>query len=55
LQFAGPTPHGFTWGLVLLKNLPKTANTVWYFRAQIKNRRMDNNYNNIVNNENNGV
>jgi hypothetical protein len=19
----GPTPHGFTWGLVLLKDLPK--------------------------------
>ena len=32
----GPTPHGFTWGLVLLKVLPKTANTVWYFHAQIK-------------------
>jgi hypothetical protein len=32
----GPTPHGFTWGLVLLKDLPKTANTVWYFHAQIK-------------------
>jgi hypothetical protein len=36
LQFAGPTPHGFTWGLVLLKDLPKTANTVRYFHAQIK-------------------
>jgi hypothetical protein len=36
LQFTGPTPHGFTWGLVLLKDLPKTANTVWYFHAQIK-------------------
>jgi hypothetical protein len=35
-QFTGPTPHGFTWGLVLLKDLPKTANTVWYFHAQIK-------------------
>jgi hypothetical protein len=33
---SGPTPHGFTWGLVLLKDLPKTANTVWYFHAQIK-------------------
>ena len=32
----GPTPHGFTWGLVLLKDLPKTANTVRYFHAQIK-------------------
>jgi hypothetical protein len=48
-------PHGFTWDLVLLKDLPKTTNTVRYFHAQIKNRRMDNNYNNIVNNENNGV
>ena len=36
LQFTGPTPHGFTWGLVLLKDLPKTANTVLYFHAQIK-------------------
>ena len=36
MQFTGPTPHGFTWGLVLLKDLPKTANTVWYFHAQIK-------------------
>jgi hypothetical protein len=35
-QFSGPTPHGFTWGLVLLKDLPKTTNTVWYFHAQIK-------------------
>ena len=26
----------FTWGLVLLKDLPKTTNTVWYFYAQIK-------------------
>jgi hypothetical protein len=36
LQFTGPTPHGFIWGLVLLKDLPKTANTGWYFHAQIK-------------------
>jgi hypothetical protein len=36
LDFAGPTPHGFTWGLVLLKDLPKTTNTVRYFHAQIK-------------------
>jgi hypothetical protein len=34
--FVGPIPHGFTWGLVLLKDLPKTPNTVWYFHAQIK-------------------
>jgi hypothetical protein len=33
LQFMGPTPRGFTWGLVLLKDLPKTTNTVWYFHA----------------------
>jgi hypothetical protein len=39
LQFTGPTPHGFTWGLVLLKDLPKTTNTVRYFHAQIKNER----------------
>jgi hypothetical protein len=30
------TPFGFIWGLVLLKDLPKTANTVWYFHAQIR-------------------
>ena len=35
-QFAGLTPHGFTWGLVLLKDLSKTSNTVWCFHAQIK-------------------
>ena len=35
-QFAGPTPHGFTWGLVLMKDLSKTSNTVWRFHAQIK-------------------
>jgi hypothetical protein len=35
-QFTGPTPYGFTWGLVLLKVLPKTANTIWYSHAQIK-------------------
>ena len=34
--FVGPMPYGFTWGLVLLKDLPKTTNTVWYFHAQIK-------------------
>ena len=34
LQFTGPMPHGFTWSLVLLKDLPKTTNTVRYFHAQ---------------------
>ena len=34
--FVGPMSYGFTWGLVLLKDLPKTANTVRYFHAQIK-------------------
>jgi hypothetical protein len=34
--FVGPIPHGFTLGLVLLKDLPKTPNTVRYFHAQIK-------------------
>jgi hypothetical protein len=29
-------PHGFTWGLVLLKDLSKTTNTVRCFHAQIK-------------------
>ena len=55
LQFTGPMPHGFTWGLALLKDLPGTTNTVRYFHAQIKHRRMDNNYINILNNENDGV
>jgi hypothetical protein len=56
LQFTGPTPHGFTWGLVLLKDLPKTANTVRYFHAQIKIKEWTNNiYNNVVNNVNNRV
>jgi hypothetical protein len=48
LQFTGPTPHGFTWGLVLLKDLPKTVNTIRYFHAQIKNGKMDNDENNGV-------
>ena len=34
--FVGPMPYGFTWGLMLLKDLPKTANTVRYFHAQIE-------------------
>ncbi len=37
--FVGPIPHGFIWGLVLLKDLPKTNNTVRYSHAQIKNGR----------------
>ena len=41
LQFTGPTPHGFTWSLVLLKDLPKTTNTVWYFHAQIKTMKYE--------------
>jgi hypothetical protein len=53
-QFAGPTPHGFTWGLVLLKDLPKTTKTVRCFHAQINNGKMDNNHHDIVNDENNG-
>ena len=32
----GPTPHGFTWDLVLLKDLSKTSNTVQDFHTQIK-------------------
>jgi hypothetical protein len=32
----GLMPYGFTWGLVLLKDLPKTTNTVRYFHARIK-------------------
>ena len=34
--FNGSNTYGITWGLVLLKDLPKTANTVLYFHAQIK-------------------
>ena len=41
-NFTGPTPYGFTWGLVLLKDLPKTANTVWYFHAQITKSKGEN-------------
>ena len=33
LQFTGPIPHGFTWGLALLEDLPRTTNIVWYFHA----------------------
>jgi hypothetical protein len=29
-------PHGFTWGLVLLKDLSKTSKTGWHFHAQIE-------------------
>ena len=48
----GPMPHGFTWGLMLLKDLSKTTNTVRYFHAQIKGKGgwADNIYN-VVNNE----
>jgi hypothetical protein len=34
--FRGSNTYGFTWGLVLLKDLPKTTNTVRHFHAQIK-------------------
>jgi hypothetical protein len=45
LQFTGPMPHGFTWGLALLKDLPRTTNTVWYFHAQnSRKKRMDKQY-----------
>jgi hypothetical protein len=46
-------PHGFTWGLVLLKDLPKTANTVRHFHAQIKimknGQYLQHNIHNVVN------
>ena len=38
-----------------MKDLPKTANTVWCFHAQIKNVEIDDNHNDIVNDENNEV
>ena len=41
LQFSGPTPHGFTWSLVLLKDLSKTTNTVRYFHAQNSRGKRD--------------
>jgi hypothetical protein len=47
-------PHGFTWGLVLLKDLPKPPIPFGIFMPKSKNGKMDNNYNNI-NNENDGV
>ena len=53
-KFTGSMPHGFIWGLVLLKDLSKTSNTVRYFHAQIT-RKIDNIYDNVVNNENNGI
>ena len=46
-------PHGFTWDLVLLKDLPRTTNTVQYFHAQNSRGKrgwVDNIYN-VVNNE----
>ena len=51
-NFAGPTPHGFTWGLVLLKDLSKTSNIFRYFHTQISKGKIDNIYNNVVNNGN---
>ena len=53
-KLTGPMPHGFIWGLVLLKDLSKTSNTARYFHAQIT-RKIDNIYDNVVNNENNGI
>ena len=38
-DFAGPTPHGFTWGLVLLKDLSKISKSIRCFHAQIKIER----------------
>jgi hypothetical protein len=46
----GPIPYGFTWGLVLLKDLPKTTNTVRYFHAPNQNGKMDHDENNRVRN-----
>jgi hypothetical protein len=49
----GSMPHGFTWVLVLLKDLSKTSNTVWYFHVQIlkENWGEVNNIYDVVNNE----
>jgi hypothetical protein len=46
-------PHGFTWGLVLLKDLPKTTNTDRCFHAQNSREKRGwvNNIYNVVNNE----
>ena len=38
-----------------MKDLPKTANIVWCFHAQIKNVEIDDNHNDAVYDENNGV
>jgi hypothetical protein len=51
----GPMPHGFIWGLVLLKDLPKPPIPVGIFIPKSQSRNMNNIYNNVVNNTNNGI
>jgi hypothetical protein len=46
-------PHGFTWGLVLLKDLPKPPIPVGIFMPK-SSGKMDN-IDNVVNNINNGI
>ena len=52
--FAGPMPHGFTWGLVLLKDLSKPPIPVGISYPN-QSRKMDNIYDNVVNNANDGI
>ena len=52
-DFVGPTPHEFTWDLVLLKDLSKTTNTDQCFHAQNSREKRGwvNKIYNVVNNE----
>ena len=47
-------PHGFTWGLVLLKDLSKPPILFGIFMPKSQGK-IDNIYDNVVNNENNGI
>ena len=51
-NFAGPMPHGLTWGLVLLKDLPKPPIPCGIFmpKSQKGKRGWVNNIYNVVNN-----
>jgi hypothetical protein len=52
-DFVGPMPHGFTWGLVLLKDLPKPPIPIGIFmpKSKWKRGKKNNIYDNVVNNK----
>ena len=50
----GPISYEFTWGLILLKALPKPPTPVKIFMPKSK-WKMNDIYNNVVNNINNGI